>query len=208
LSQDSKPFIVGVAGGSGSGKTTVVNMIKKAYLGDEITIIREDHYYRDLSHLSKEDQNKVNFDHPDSLDSDLMIDQVKTISQGKSIDCPIYDFKTRIRTKADAPLPASKIIFFDGILSFHHRELRDLFDLMVYVDVPADIRILRRTLRDVTERGREIEGVITQYLNTVRPMHERFVEPTKKYANQVISWVDRDPRVIDDLLKLLPVGEL
>lgn len=181
-----KPLIIGVAGGSGSGKTTVIQHIVQ-HIGEEnLSLIAHDAYYRDLKHLSFEERARQNFDHPASLETELLIRHIKALSSGYSIDCPIYDFANHIRKDIALTVTPKKIILVDGILIFYEKELRRLMDIKLFVDTDDDVRLLRRLRRDITERKRSIEGVLDQYEKFVRPMHLEFVEPTKRYADIII----------------------
>ncbi len=181
-----KPLIIGVAGGSGSGKTTVVQHICKTIGEKNLSLIAHDAYYRDLKHLSFEERARQNFDHPASLETELLIRHVKALASGYSIECPIYDFANHIRKEEALTITPKKIILVDGILIFYEKELRKLMDIKLFVDTDDDVRLLRRLRRDITERGRAIEGVLDQYEKYVRPMHLEFVEPTKRYADIII----------------------
>lgn len=181
-----KPLIIGVAGGSGSGKTTVINHICKEIGEQNLSLVAHDAYYRDLKHLPFEERAQQNFDHPASLESELLIRHIKALASGYSIDCPIYDFSNHIRKEETLTITPKKIILVDGILIFYEKYLRKLMDIKLYVDTDDDVRLLRRLRRDITERGRSIEGVLDQYEKFVRPMHLEFVEPSKRYADIII----------------------
>jgi uridine kinase len=179
-------LIIGIAGGSGSGKTTVVKAITDQ-LKDKVVVIPQDSYYKDLSHASEEEKRVHNFDHPDSIDFELLRHQLKELREGKTVQQPIYSYITCGRSKTETlKVDPAEVIIVEGILIFVDKELRDLMDVKVFVDADADVRILRRILRDVKERGRSLESVVNQYLTTVKPMHELFVEPSKKYADVII----------------------
>lgn len=181
-----KPITFGVAGGTGSGKTTVARKILERVGVHLVAFLPHDAYYIDASHLPPEERAKLNFDHPDSLDNDLLIQHLKELQAGRAVEIPTYDFKTHSRrpeTLAVAPQP---VILVEGILIFADKRLRDLIDVKIFVDTDADIRLLRRLQRDIQERGRAVETIITQYLTTVRPMHLEFVEPSKRYADVII----------------------
>jgi len=181
-----KPFVIGVAGGSGSGKTTVVRHIIERVGPLNLTLIQHDSYYRNMQELPFDERVKQNFDHPASLETDLMVSHLKSLLQGQNVDIPVYDFSAHVR--ADYVLKAAPrpVILVDGILIFFEKELRDLMDMRIFVDTDADVRLLRRLKRDLIERGRTIESVIDQYESFVRPMHLEFVEPTKRYADIII----------------------
>lgn len=180
------PVIIGVAGGTGSGKTTVARRILEQVGAGNIAYIPHDAYYRDLGHLSAEERRKVNFDHPDSLETSLLVAHLKQLRAGQPVDVPVYDFTLHTRTSETRRVEVAPIILVEGILIFADPELRALFDVRLFVDTDADIRLIRRLQRDVQERGRTFESVIQQYLTTVRPMHMEFVEPSKRYADVII----------------------
>ncbi|MEB3198078.1 MAG: uridine kinase [Candidatus Sericytochromatia bacterium] len=181
-----KPFVIGVAGGSGSGKTTVARNILERAGTTHVAHLLHDNYYHDLAHLSFEERSQVNFDHPDSLDNDLFIEHLKALLERRTIAAPKYDFKTHRRTEETVAIEPRPVILVEGILIFADPALRALMDLRIFVDTDADLRVLRRIKRDVAERGRHLETVIDQYLNSVRPMHNEFVAPSKKHANIVL----------------------
>jgi uridine kinase len=181
-----KPFVIGVAGGSGSGKTTVARKILELVGRDRVVHLLHDHYYNDLTGLSPAEKALANFDHPDSLDNDLFAEHLRQLVNYKPIECPVYDFKTHSRSSEVTIIPPRQVILVEGILIFVDPALRALMDLRVFVDTDADLRVLRRLKRDVEERGRTLDSVMQQYLETVRPMHNEFVAPTKKYANLVL----------------------
>lgn len=181
-----RPMIIGVAGGTGSGKSTFANGLKELF-PDDITIISYDNYYKPQDHLSMEERVKTNYDCPDALDTDLLVKHLRTLISGECVDIPNYDFCIHTRKQESTRVYPSEVIIIDGILTFHDERLRELFDIKIYADADADERILRRLRRDVTERGRDIDGVIDQYIDTVKIMHGIYVEPTKKYADIVIN---------------------
>jgi uridine kinase len=180
------PLVIGIAGGSGSGKTTVSQVILERVGADRIAFFPHDAYYRDLRHLSIVERAAVNFDHPDSLETELLIEHIIDIRSGKTINLPVYDFTTHSRTLKTIQIEYQPIIIVEGILIFAESELRDLFDVKIYVDTDPDIRFIRRLERDISERGRTMVSVIEQYQKTVRPMHLEFVEPSKRYADVII----------------------
>ena len=180
------PFLIGLAGGTGSGKTTVANAIVKRVGQERIAILSHDSYYRDFVDLPKDILDRQNFDHPDSLESELLVRHLKALKQGMVVETPIYDFKVHRRAAESRRVEPRKVILVDGILIFAEPELRKLFDVRIYVDTDADIRLIRRLKRDIAERGRTVESVVTQYESTVRPMHMEFVEPSKRYADLII----------------------
>ena len=180
------PLVIGIAGGTGSGKTTVANAILQSVGADRIVYLPHDAYYRDQSEKPPEQRVKVNFDHPDSLETELMIRHIHQLRTWLAIDRPVYDFTTHTRTAACSRIEPKGVVLVEGILIFAEPELRRLFDVKIYVDTDADIRFIRRLQRDIFERSRTTESVIQQYLNTVRPMHMEFVEPSKRYADVII----------------------
>ena len=181
-----KPIIIGVAGGTGSGKTTVACEILQRVGKDQIAYIQHDSYYRDLSHLTPEERAQVNFDHPDALETELLIEHLRTLLAGHPIEVPVYDFTVHARTRETHRLTPHPIVLIEGILIFVERTLREMMDVRIFVDTDADIRFIRRLKRDIEERGRTLDSVITQYLKTVRPMHLEFVEPSKRHADIII----------------------
>ena len=181
----SKPLIIGVVGGSGSGKTTVTKAIQQA-MQVRAAFLDQDGYYKDLGHMTLAERKLVNFDHPDSIDTDLLVQHLEQLARGEAIDKPTYDFAAHTRAAASIRVEPNPIVLVDGILLFADKRLRDLFDIKVYVDVADDVRFIRRLERDVVERGRTMSDVIRQYLNTVRPMHLEFVEPSKRYADVIL----------------------
>ena len=186
MQRNASPVVIGIAGGTGSGKTTVANVILKRVGKANIAYIPHDAYYRELGDLPPEQKAAVNFDHPNSLESELMIAHIKQLKDGRSIELPIYDFSTHSRTGKTIRVEPHRVIVVEGILIFAEPGLRDMFDVKIFVDTDPDIRFIRRLTRDITERGRTTEKVIHQYLTTVRPMHLEFVEPSKRYAHVII----------------------
>jgi uridine kinase len=180
-----QPLMIGVVGGSGSGKTTVARAIYD-FLGMNAAFVDQDAYYRDLSDLSLEQRRLVNFDHPDAFDTDLFVEQLSALQQGRPIRKPTYDFAAHTRAQASVEIHPKDVILVDGILLFADPRLRALFDIRIFVDVADDVRFIRRLQRDVSERGRTMDDVIRQYLATVRPMHLEFVEPSKRYADIIL----------------------
>ncbi|NWF68710.1 MAG: uridine kinase [Chloroflexi bacterium] len=177
---------IAVAGGTGSGKTTVSNAILERVGSHNIAYIPHDAYYKEIGHLSPEERAKVNFDHPDSLDTPLMIEHIKALQYGLPVEIPLYDFTTDRRQPQTQHIDPQPIILVEGILILAEKALRDLFDVKIFVDTDADLRFIRRLQRDITQRGRSAESVIDQYLSTVRPMHLQFVEPSKRHADVII----------------------
>ncbi len=180
------PLVIGLAGGSGSGKTTVAHLIVDRVGADHIAFLQHDAYYKDLSDLPPNQRAAVNFDHPDSLDTDLLIQHIKQLKNYQPVEMPIYDFKAHNRTSMTVHIEPQPVILVEGILIFVEPELRKLFDVKIFVDTDPDIRFIRRLQRDILERGRTTESVVQQYLATVRPMHLEFVEPSKRYADIII----------------------
>lgn len=178
-------MVIGIAGGSGSGKTTLAQRIKDVF-GEEIVILCHDYYYKSNDGISMEERKKLNYDHPNSFDTDLLVDQLKDLKQGKTINHPVYSFVEHTRLSETVEVKPAKVIVVEGILIFENKELCDLMDIKVFVDTDADVRIIRRLLRDVKERGRDLDSVVNQYLGTVKPMHEEFVDPSKKRADIII----------------------
>ncbi len=191
-----KPTLIGVSGGSGSGKTTLVSRLTNLFDSPDLMVLQMDHYYRDLSHLSQIERDKKNFDHPDSLDLDLLKSHLEDLSQGKAIDRPSYDFASHTRVSRRTTVTAAPVIILDGILALHHPEIRSLFSLSIYVDVDDDLRFIRRLRRDISERGRTVDSVINQYLTTVKAMHDTYVEPQKYVADIIVSWRDYNDRAV------------
>jgi uridine kinase len=180
------PLIIGIAGGSGSGKTTIAESIVDAIGPNDVTLIQHDAYYRDQTDVPVDERSKVNYDHPDSLETDLLVDHLRQLVAGRAIERPVYDFTVHNRSADTVVVEPSPAIIVEGILVLSEPALRDLMDLKVYVDTDADLRIARRWERDIEERGRTFDSVRNQYLETVRPMHLQFVEPSKRYADIVI----------------------
>ena len=181
-----KPLVIGVAGGSGSGKTTVVREIIRNIGRSHVTVIHHDSYYRDVKELPFEERVKINYDHPDSLETSLLIRHLNQLNGGQSVEVPVYDFTNHLRADDTERMDPRKVIIVDGLLILWDRELRDMMDIKVFVDTDADLRFIRRLSRDIQERGRSAESVIEQYITTVRPMHLEFVEPSKRYADIII----------------------
>ncbi len=186
MPKQNKPVVIGIAGGTGSGKTTVASVILKRVGANQIAFLPHDAYYKDLTTLTLDDRRRVNFDHPDSLETDLLVQHVQQLRDGKPVELPVYDFTNHSRTDKTIHVEPRQIILVEGILIFYESELRKLFDVKIFVDTDADIRFIRRLQRDIVERGRTTESVINQYLHTVRPMHMEFVEPSKRYADVII----------------------
>ncbi|MBQ6416632.1 MAG: uridine kinase [Butyrivibrio sp.] len=182
---NDKVCIVGIAGGTASGKTTIVRMIKEKF-GDDIVVINHDSYYKAHNDLSYEDRARLNYDHPESFDTDLLIEDVKKLKNNIAIDVPVYDYTIHNRADQTVHVVPKKVIILEGILILENKELRDLMDIKVFVETDADERLMRRIRRDMVERARSIDSILKQYTETVKPMHEQFVEPSKKYADIII----------------------
>lgn len=182
----TSPIVIGIAGGSGSGKTTVANAILKRVGHHRIAYLQHDAYYHDISHLPFNQRSLINFDHPDSLDTELMIEHIKKLKSWQPANMPVYDFTTDSRTDRTILIKPQRVILVEGILIYTEPKLRSVFDVKIFVDTDPDIRFIRRLERDIHERGRTTESVVKQYLNTVRPMHLEFVEPSKRYADVII----------------------
>ena len=179
-------IMIGIAGGSGSGKSTFTNRLKKEF-GDQVTVIYHDNYYRSNDGIPFEVRQKVNYDHPDAFETDLLIAHLKALRRGESVQCPVYNYAEHNRSQETVELRPSRIIIIEGILVLENPELRSLFDIKIYVEADADERIIRRIIRDVKERGRHVEDISEQYLTTVKPMHYLYVEPTNALADIVIN---------------------
>jgi uridine kinase (EC 2.7.1.48) len=192
-----KPVVIGVAGGSGSGKTTVTKAISRLLGEQSIVIIEQDAYYKDQKDKPFEERLKTNYDHPLAFDTDLLIEHIHRLLEYKPIDKPVYDYKTHTRSERVIHVEPKRVIILEGILVLEDERLRNLMDIKLYVDTDADIRIIRRLIRDTKERGRTMESVINQYLSVVRPMHNQFVEPTKRYADIIIPEGGKNTVAID-----------
>ncbi len=192
-----KPYVIGIAGGTGSGKTTFSRELVASLMTNQIVYISHDSYYRDLSDLPFSERVKVNFDHPDSLETDLLIKHLEALCRGESVDIPVYDFVQHTRKQEVEHIEPKPVILIEGILIFAVKELRDLMDMKIFVDTDADIRFMRRLTRDIQERGRSLESVCNQYINVVRPMHDAFVEPSKLYADIIVPRGGRNVAALD-----------
>lgn len=182
----ARPLIIGVAGGTGSGKTTIANAIRTAIDHPQMALIQHDAYYRDAGHLPLDERARINFDHPDALETELLVRHLEALIAGRPVEVPVYDFTTHTRRPAGTPLRPAKVVIIEGILIFCDPALRGLMDLKIFVDTDDDLRFIRRLKRDIQERGRSLDSVVAQYLGTVRPMHAAFVEPSRKYADIII----------------------
>lgn len=183
--KDADVIVIGIAGGTGSGKSTMINNIKNQF-NDEITILSHDFYYKAHNNMTYDERCQLNYDHPDAFDTDLMVQHVRQLKNWETIERPVYDFTIHNRVDETVTVKPAKVVVVEGILIFENQELLDLFDIKVFVDTDADVRIIRRILRDVQDRGRTLESVVTQYLTTVKLMHEQFVEPSKKKADIIV----------------------
>lgn len=192
-----RPIVIGITGGTGSGKSTIAKEIYKKFDESCIAMIEQDSYYKDQSELSFEERVKTNYDHPDAFDTTLLIEQLNKLINGEPIDKPIYDFEIHNRKSETARVEASEIIIVEGIMVLEDTKLRELLDIKIYVDTDADVRIIRRLIRDINERGRTVDSVINQYLNVVRPMHMQFIETTKRYADIIIPEGGQNKVAID-----------
>ncbi|UOQ46301.1 uridine kinase [Halobacillus salinarum] len=181
-----KPVVIGVAGGTGSGKTSVTRSIIQRFADKTILMLEQDYYYKDQSELPFEERLQTNYDHPLAFDNDLLIDHLNNLINEKSVEKPVYDYKMHTRSNETVRVEPKEVIIVEGILVLEDERLRDLMDIKVFVDTDADVRIIRRMMRDINERGRSLDSVIEQYINVVRPMHLQFVEPTKRYADIII----------------------
>lgn len=193
-------LIIGIAGGTGSGKTTVVNQILNELPADEVCVISQDSYYHATHNLSYEERKKINFDHPKAIDFDLLVSHLKALKKGEIIEQPVYSFVTHDRTIDTLITHPRKVIIVEGILIFNNKELRDIFDIKIFVHADTDERLIRRVRRDIEERGRDVNEVLTRYQNTLKPMHQQFIEPTKNYADIIIP-NDRYNTVAIDIVR-------
>lgn len=178
-------MIIGIAGGTGSGKTTLTEKLK-AEFGEDVSVLYHDNYYKSHSEMPYEERTRLNYDHPDAFETDLMIRDIQALRRGETVRCPVYDYTIHDRSGETVEVCPTKVIIIEGILIFENQALRDLMDIKIFVDADADVRILRRIMRDVKKRGRSLDSVVNQYLTTVKPMHQQFVEPSKRYADIVV----------------------
>lgn len=193
-------IFIGIAGGTGSGKTTLTRRLKEHFGGD-VTVISHDSYYKRQTGRTYEERARQNYDHPSAFDTDLLIGHLQALKEGRCIQCPVYSFSDHNRTDETVEICPAKVIIVEGILIFQNPTLRNLFDIKIFVETDADVRILRRALRDVEERGRTLQSVITQYLTTVKPMHEQYVEPSRKYADIVVLEGGRNLVALDMIMR-------
>ena len=197
------PLVIGVAGGSGSGKTTVVSRILEALGDSRVPVLEHDRYYRDRNDLRLEERAALNYDHPDSLETDLMVGHVRELRAGRAVEAPVYDFARHARKEETETIEPGRALILEGILIFTDPDLRKLTDVKVFVDTDDDTRFIRRLQRDIAARGRTVQSVIDQYLGTVKPMHLEFVEPSKRYADVIIPQGGHNAVAIDMLLRLI-----
>ena len=195
-----RPVIIGIAGGTGSGKTTVARAIHDRVGKDRLEWISHDSYYRNFDALTPEERHKINFDHPDSLETELLVRHVDVLCKGSAVEIPVYDFTTHSRKSETRRVEPRRVIIVEGILVLAEVDLRKRIDIKLFVDTPADIRFVRRLVRDIKTRGRTLESVVDQYVNTVRPMHEEFVEPSKRYADLIIPEGGENMVAIDAII--------
>jgi uridine kinase len=186
MSKRKRPIIIGIAGGSGSGKTTIAQKIHKSLPEDRVLIMTQDSYYKDHKDMTKEERDQINFDHPDAFDTELLVAQLKQLLNGQAIEMPIYDFPTHLRSDKTIHVEPADIIILEGILVLADERLRDLMSIKVYVDTDDDIRLIRREKRDMKERGYDLDYIISQYLTTVKPMYNQFIDPSKRYADIIV----------------------
>ena len=180
-----KVMVIGIAGGTGSGKTTITRKLMQRF-GHEVSVIYHDNYYKAHHNMPYEERAKLNYDQPDAFDTDQLIEAVRALKKGRSVICPVYDYSIHDRSEKTVTVKPARVVIVEGILIFENRELCSLMDIKVFVDADADVRILRRIVRDVRDRGRSLESVVNQYLNTVKPMHEKYVEPSKRNADIIV----------------------
>lgn len=195
-----KIMMIGIAGGTGSGKTTLTNRLKERF-GNDVSVVYHDNYYKRHDDMTYEERCLLNYDHPDAFDTDLMISHIRALREGRSVECPVYDFTVHNRSDRTVTIYPTKVIIIEGILIFENKFLRDLMDIKIFVDTDADVRILRRILRDVKERGRSLDSVVSQYLTTVKPMHEQFVEPSKRAADIIVLEGGQNVVALDILIQ-------
>ena len=194
-SNNNKPFVIGVAGGSGSGKSTVTREVLASIGPELVTVVIQDDYYCDQTHMSPEDRRKTNYDHPDAFDWPLMVQHVQALRRGESIEMPTYDFSADNRASKTMTVKPAPVIVIEGLFALYDADLRKMLSLKVFVDTATDVRFIRRLQRDMAERSRSAESVINQYLETVRPMHKQFIEPTKRYADVILPHGANGPAV-------------
>jgi len=191
------PLIIGITGGSGSGKTSVTNAISEVFKNHSVVVIQQDYYYKDQSHLKFEERLNTNYDHPLAFDNDLLLEHIHNLLDNKAIEKPVYDYAKHTRSTETIVIEPKDVIILEGILVLEDERLRNLMNIKLFVDTDADLRIIRRILRDINERGRTVDSVVDQYLNVVRPMHNQFIEPTKRYADVIIPEGGQNEVAID-----------
>ncbi|MGQ0508648.1 MAG: uridine kinase [Myxococcaceae bacterium] len=199
----SSPLIVGIAGGTASGKTTVTRKVKESLAGCRVAFIDQDSYYKDLTDLPLETRREVNFDHPDAFDTELLVRHLSELKRGRPVQKPVYNFKSSTREKRSTPVEPGDLVLIEGILVLHIQAIRELLDVRIFVDAEDDVRIIRRLTRDIKERGRDFDHVVTQYFRHVRPMHMGFVEPSKRYADIIVPHGGNNDIAIDMLVGAL-----
>ena len=195
-----KTMVIGIAGGTGSGKTTLTKRLKDTF-GNDVSVVYHDNYYKAHPNMTYEERAALNYDHPDAFDTELMVEDLRQLCEGKTIHCPVYDYTIHNRSDQTVEVRPAKVVIVEGILIFADKALRDLMDIKIFVDTDADVRILRRILRDVKERGRSLDSVIEQYLTTVKPMHEQFVQPSRQYADIVVLEGGRNLVALDMIIQ-------
>lgn len=193
-------MVIGIAGGTGSGKTTITEKLKERF-GAEVSVLYHDNYYKSHSNMTYEERTHLNYDHPDAFDTDLFVRDLEALRRGEAVHCPVYDYTVHDRSDRTLEVRPTRVILVEGILIFENKALRDLMDIKIFVDTDADVRILRRLARDVNQRGRTVDSVMTQYLTTVKPMHEAFVEPSKKYADIIVPEGGRNTVALDMIVE-------
>ena len=193
-------MVIGIAGGTGSGKTTLTDRLKK-HFGDNVSVVYHDNYYKAHEGMTYEELSRLNYDHPDAFDTDLLIEHLTKLRAGQAVDCPVYDFTVHNRSDKTIHIEPSRVLIIEGILIFQNKTLRDMMDIKIFVDTDADVRLLRRISRDVKERGRSLDSVVTQYLATVKPMHEQFVEPSKRSADIIVLEGGRNEVALDMIIQ-------
>ena len=193
-------MIIGIAGGTGSGKTTLTEKLKAEFKGD-VSVLYHDNYYKSHSDMPYEERAKLNYDHPDAFETERMIADLQALRRGEAVECPVYDYTVHDRSPQTLVVQPTKVILVEGILIFAEPALRQLMDIKLFVDTDADVRILRRIMRDVKKRGRSLDSVVQQYLNTVKPMHEQFVEPSKRYADLIVPEGGKNPVAMEMLIQ-------
>ena len=193
-------MVIGIAGGTGSGKTTLTVRLKEKF-GEDVSVLYHDNYYKSHSDMPFEERKKLNYDHPDAFDTQRMVEDLKALCRGETIQSPTYDYTIHDRSDVTVEVRPTKVVIVEGILIFENQALRDLMDIKIFVDTDADVRILRRILRDVKERGRSLDSVVAQYLTTVKPMHEQFVQPSRQYADIVVLEGGRNLVALDMIIE-------